>query len=292
MLQPLLTVIEVALVLAALYVYWMTRKLLMEAREQSKTATGDIEIVRDVAELLTELQSATNAARAEWVRQNAVQQESLRKAEEAIAELRSLMDQTQQIDVRPGPSAPVPSTKQPGVETILPNQTLAQAAEAFHNQLLNVQHRDAASAKLELGHIQGFMNWLGGRQWQQADLSIVGPQDIESYAEYLESLEYGPATVASKRAALRSFLVWAGILEEESQTTSNAGDTNPLDQASLSSDGQSPVEGQNIRQAIVSLAGQGMDSDQISVRLGLEREAVWTILSAELPNEYLEGNEV
>ena len=59
MLQPMLTVIEVALVLAALYVYWMTRKLLGEAKEQSKASPADVEIVRDVSELLTELQSAT-----------------------------------------------------------------------------------------------------------------------------------------------------------------------------------------------------------------------------------------
>ena len=156
MTQFLLTIVEVVLVVAALYIYWLTRKLLSESRSQAQPSSGNLDVAHDVTDLLAGLQTAADAARADWVRQNTVLQETLHTAEETVTELRALIERAEAASTAQSVPPQVDTT---AVEDA-PQVCLAEAVAAFSEHLIHSEHRSQKAAK-RIRHVQNFAAWLG-----------------------------------------------------------------------------------------------------------------------------------
>jgi len=273
--QPMLLVIEMILLAATAYIFWLTRKLLSEARNQpSLPAASNLEVAQDVAELLAELQAAANAARTDWARQNAMMQETVQRAERVSAELRSLLAQTTRAQADP----PVEPARVPEPTPVQTEMTLGQALIAFGEELRRRgQHQDTIDRWLS--HLREFASWWGGRHWQSAQLGQLELNDVESYANYLKTKQYKPITLQRKQAALRSFMNWINAAR---QTRPEVASVPLAEGKGTAANIQSRAQTDHYAAAFV-LYNQGLDLETIAARTGLERDAVRMLLSMGPP---------
>lgn len=275
MLPSMLLVVEVVLLAATGYIFWLTRKLLSEARSQPPLpAASNLEVAHDVAEMLAELQAAANAARTDWARQHAIMQEMVQRAEHASRELRSLLAQTtciQGASPAEATSAPEPASDQTEI-------TMGKALTAFGEALRRRgQHQNSVGRVLS--NLREFALWWGGRHWESLRLCQLEPDDVDNYVAYLKARQYKPITFKRKQAALRSFVNWAGTAMPARPGYTNsprAKEEDPV--TSTPSHANS-----DYCAAALALYGQGLDLETIAARTGLEREAVRMLLTLGPP---------
>ncbi|MEW5956490.1 MAG: hypothetical protein AB1801_02115, partial [Chloroflexota bacterium] len=108
MLESMLLFLEIILLVATAAIYWATRRLVAKARtdqadlpfskkgrEQGHTA----QMVRDVTELVSELQTVASAAREDLSHQRLGLEKTLAEAETSARELRDLLNQAEILSV-------------------------------------------------------------------------------------------------------------------------------------------------------------------------------------------------
>jgi hypothetical protein len=270
--QLTLLFLELLLLAATLTVFWKTRQLLTAARTQVQPAGASPEVAGDIAGLLAEWQSAANAARTDWVRQNALLQEGLHQAEQAAVELRALLARADAF--APGAvSAPQPFDA-PGTASL----TLAEAIAAYDDHL-KVQGRSRSAADRTLHCVREFAVWWGGQRWERLPLGRIEPADLEAYGDHLQSVNNQPPTVKRKQVTLRAFADWANALAGSCLAAPRG--SPPADGAGVPN-GLPPTPADRYRTAL-ALHEQGLDQESIAARAGLEQEVVRMLLTLGPP---------
>ncbi len=304
--QPMLLLVEVILVIATASIYWTTRQLVQDISrsprqtEQGRGSKGDptaranpsaedVEIIRDVTDLLAELQSAASAARDDWARQNTSLREMLDRSESIVPELRSLLAQAKAMSTLPliHPSAHERSNgngPQPrgGAES-RHRLTLAEAVAAFGKHL-EAKGRGERTVTRTVSHVREFATWLGGQRSNEILLSRINAREIEAYLDYLKALDYKPTTIQRKMAALKAFTAWTNDLANRAQPLCQEDNQSSLTgsaRPSLLPTYVDMLSGTERRRTVFALAEQGLDRRTIAARTGLEQEVVRVLLAKE-----------
>lgn len=313
--QYTLLLLELILVAAAGYFFWSTRKLLAQ---HSQRLTGMLqpdqmdamEMARDVAELLTELQAMAGTVRSDLAMQTVNLQDTLGQAEVTITDLKRLLAKTEaevepteppkpvhtplrsQIENRPPSLAPAQAEAKPVAEkkavTTL-TRNFGQAVAEYTQFLRRDNRSEATIARLE-GHVRELLTWLAGQRYSEAPLSRIDATEFEAYISYLETQNYRPATLKRKLAALRSFSSWVEsalngeapppIATEESPAVINhtSPETVESDSEVASTSQMNQLVGQSRYQAVMAMADEGLEQSAIAARTGLEQEAIRMML--------------
>lgn len=312
--QYTLLLLELILVAAAGYFFWSTRKLLAE---HSQRLTGMLqpdqmdamEMARDVAELLTELQAMAGTVRSDLTMQTVNLQDTLSQAEVTITDLKRLLAKTEaevepterpkpvhaplrsQIENRPSSLAPARAEAKPVAKkkaVVDPVRSFGEAVAEYTQYLRRDNRSEATIARLE-GHVRELLTWLAGQRYSEAPLSRIDTTEFEAYISYLESQNYRPATLKRKLAALRSFSSWVEsalngeatpkIASEESPAV-NQTSSEPVESGSeaASVSQMNQLVGQSRYQAVLAMADEGVEQSTIAARTGLEQEAIRMML--------------
>jgi hypothetical protein len=294
MLQSTLLLLEIILLAATAYVYWMTRKLVTNSNDHpaphhrhQETLEGQADMAKmaqDVTNLMAELQSVASTARNDLIHQSTNLQDTLGRAEKTITELRTLLDQLET-------SAPVPEQNTGGeytppgpVKNGKMSLTWGEALGNF-NEHLHTSDRSKNTVKRILSHVRGFVTWVGGQHYQQVPLSRVDAADVEAYLNHMRNQKYHPNTVKRKLAALRIFTDWANTrLNPESDISinppPNSNHPSSIKESGFTERDPLPSQGDTNRyQAAFALAEQGLELPKIAARTGLEQETIRTLLT-------------
>lgn len=259
MYQPWLLLVELAVLGATVYFFWMTRLAAQKNRAEIEedvhkmvreyTAAQNDAMARDVAALVQEMESTAADMRAQWTRQNVMLQDALRRAGETEAKLQSLLADT--AIPTAAPAAPISAA-----------ETFGDALAAYHRHLLDTG-RTPDSAGRMAGHVKGFARWWGGQRYERVQLRPINPAEVEAYSEFLYGDGLKPATVRRKINAVKDFLAW---LDER---TPPAASPAPV---------VSPAPANDRRSVVKTLAQQGLDIRTIAARAGIEQETVRILL--------------
>jgi hypothetical protein len=297
-----LLLLEIILLVATAYIYWLTRQLLIE---QQATPTdlpqsgskGDSEataIVKHVTDLLTDVESTVSTVRNDLIRQSAYLQETINRAETTREELEALLDQakaqhysSQTEEV----TAITPPIKMPKDISIA--LTLASALNDF-GKYLQTSGRSENTINSMLSHVRGFVTWLGGQCCEEIPLRRINPTEIETYFDYLSNQNYQLGTLKRKRTVLRTFIVWLNdlVADEPLNADTEVMMTLPASQdtglGKLGSNRKKDIFPQcdsapHHYQQVFALANQGLDQSAIAAKTGLEQEAIRILLTVGPP---------
>lgn len=315
MLQSILLPIEFILLVAVAYMYWRTRQLAAEVRVQISSASTvkeseehadttlqawQVEVIHEVANLLTEWQSAANTAREDDLRQQTELQFTLKQAETAIAELRALLAQGEEpssLDAKSprsiaksatnSSSSPPAASVEPqaGITPWLNSETWTEAIEAFGEQL-QIGGYSQSTISRTVGHVRQFATWLSGPLYAQLPVRRLELLELASYRCYLETQLNQPHLIERELIAIKTFANWVNpVLGKNLQTVTSGATTQNLTLAdtSLKSTKVSPAQTTDRYQTAFSLADQGFDPATITAETGLEREAIRLLLTMGPP---------
>ncbi len=281
MFQPLPLLLEVILLGATAYLFWLTRKAASDVErriefaikeaEKKGAVLGNVKMAQDVSRLLSELQSTAGEMRAEWTRQNITLQETLKRAKMAEASLNGALALANVAS----PSLPVAATPPTRPQMAAP-LTLGDAI-ALYGKHLSTKGRNDAAVSRTLGHIKNFVHWWGGQRYEQVLLRRIDAAETESYFDYLRAQNYRPATIKRKMRTLKTFINWANTLLTTAREASTpaAVPTPPAPQKAEA------TPAARRRQTVLALAKQGLDLRAIAAKIGMEQEAVRMILATE-----------
>ncbi|NJN92594.1 MAG: hypothetical protein HC875_00200 [Anaerolineales bacterium] len=311
MLQSILLPIEFILLAAVAYMYWQTRQLSAEVRIRNSSASvakeseghadttlqaWQVEVIHEVANLLTEWQAAANTAREDGLRQQTELQLILKQAETTIAELRTLLAQgmgPSSLDAKlpecTVKSATSSSCLQPaaseepqaGVTSRLNSDTWTEAIESFGEQL-QVGGYSQSTISRTLGHIRQFAAWLSGPLYAQLPVRRLELLELASYRCYLETQLTQPHLIERELIAIKTFANWVNpVLGKNLQTLISSGgiQNSGLADTSPKSNHVSQAQAVDRYQTVFSLADQGFDPAAITAETGLEREAIRLLLT-------------
>jgi site-specific recombinase XerD len=259
MLQFMLPLVEFGLLIATLFFYWQTRRLLNEARQRATTPAGlaidSTASVKELTALLAELQAISEAARRDWKNQHKLLGEKIQQAEEKTVTLRELLQQAEEnSETCATPAAP--ARRLDDEITQLKAELLAAGRSP------NTTERAVSTAR-------EFCAWLAERQHQEPTLQNVTRREIEQYVSLLKQQNYQPETLKRKKTALSIFIQW---LEQRSTVESR---NNP-DLAVKRLE-------ENKSQLVLTMAHQGLDRQTIAAKAGIEQEAVRLMLMMNTP---------
>lgn len=297
-----LLLLEIILLVATTYTYWLTRQLVIKQqatvtnlpqsgiKEDSEATT----IVKHVADLLAEIESTASTVRNDLIRQSAHLQETIKRAEISREGLEILLDQTKiqhcspQIEEITGTTPPAKTPND--ISTTL---NLASALNDF-GKYLQTSGRSESTVNSMLSHVRGFVTWLGGQCYEEIPLRRINPVEIETYFDYLSNQNYQPSTLKRKRTVLRTFIVWLnGLVADEPLNA----DTEVTMKLPVSQDTGLGKSGSNRKkdifsqfgpgpyhyQQVFTLASQGLDQPAIAAKTGLEQEAIRILLTVGPP---------
>lgn len=314
--QSMLLLLEIILLVATGYAYWMTRRLVTGSDIPPSLTPGQIrategqpdviEVTREMADLLAELQSMASTVRSDLIRQSAALQEMLNRAETTIAELHTMLDQADVSITPPGHEEEEMSSAAKAMKQDTPLPTLAQALVDFGEYLQGTDRSENTITAL-VGHVRGFVMWLGGQRFDEIQLKRIGVTEIEGYLDYLNSQNYQANTVKRKLAALRLFTNWIDTLLDAAtrpeidiqQNTStlaltndqkNTEETNRVTSVPTAPQADT-LAGIDRYRTVIALANQGLDQPAIAARTGLEQEAIRMLLTvgplSQIGHEFL-----
>lgn len=282
--MPLL--IEIALLAATAYLYWLTRQLLGRHRAENG-GEDQVDMMQNVAALLDEWQTAASAARDESLRQQTHLQETSRQAERTISELRFLVAQAQTPQE---PAATVQAKKGSHHDDLdsfsasLP-ATLAQAILDFSKHLRGSDYSPAAVIRAA-SRSQHFVAWLEAQNSVQVPLRPIRAGEIENYRR---SLMLQPVRVdldiEREMATIKDFAYWVNDLCDfrrppDVVELNRSVPVPPAAPRTSGLAGKMPlIEGADRYRNVFVLANQGLDLAGITAQTGLEREAVHLLLS-------------
>ncbi len=258
MYQPWLLLVELAVLGATIYFFWMTLQAAKKNRAEIEddvqkmvreyTAAQNDAMARDVAALVQEMESTAAEMRAQWTRQNVMLQDALRRADETETKLQSLLANTATPT-----AAPIP---------VSAAETLGDALDDYHRHLLDAG-RTPDSAGRMVGHVKGFARWWGGQRYERVQLRPIDPTEAETYHDVLRDEGLKTATIRRKINAVKDFLAW---LNKRAQPAISPAPTVA----------RVPV---NDRRSVVqTLAQQGLDVRTIAARAEMEQETVRILL--------------
>ena len=262
MYQPWLLLVELAVLGATVYFFWMTRQAAQKNRAEitddvqkmvrEYTAAQNDAMARDVAALVREMESTAAEMRAQWTRQSIELQDTLRRAEETETKLQSLLAATVT------PAAPAAEA----LPTASAGETFGNALADFHRHLLDAG-RTPDSAGRMVGHVKGFARWWGGQRYERVQLRPIDSAEVEAYHDVLRDEGLKTATIRRKINAVKDFLAWLNArVQPVSPPTPNIT--------------RAPVSDK--RSVVQTLAQQGLDVRTIAARAKMEQETVRILL--------------
>lgn len=307
MYQPMLLLAEIVILGVNIYFFWLIRKYYKDiqtrifdinlAKDEIQTSPGptNMKMAKDVAALLTELQSAAKSVRENWLRQQNAMQTMLSEAQETRADLENLLARVETMPAEPvvaAPAAVIPMAASSGPAAsassgleVSPSMSLTEAMEKFGESIVE-NGRSEATANRILSHIRGFAQWWGGHRYEQMRLRRIGTDESEIYFDYLQSQDYQPNTIKRKMNALKAFIGWTNdVLDEEEEAllpavpvAASPGDVNP-EPANTPAAAPAPQPIADRKTMVLNLAQQGLDQRTIAAKTGMEQEAVRMLLA-------------
>ncbi|MCB0176609.1 MAG: hypothetical protein KDI62_00140 [Anaerolineae bacterium] len=221
MFQFTLLFLEVILLGATAYTYWATRKLvttsLASAFSKSNENIGRetemeiTEMTRNLTELLAELQAATDTAHQDIITQGDNLQQILGQAERAIARLRPLIDQAEDLN-HPAVADQEVKTPRDAIDkagaSVGPALTLAQALVIFKDNLSGYGYSQHTIPWVT-AYTRQFLIWLHGDNWVELPLSQVDTVNVNGYINHLKEQNCPADVIERTKIALKSFTRWA-----------------------------------------------------------------------------------
>jgi len=292
-LPPMLLLVEIAFVLAAGYIFWLTRRQLASLRTAANApampqpASGGIdqvEMMHDLADVLSEVRSAVQDMRAEWQRERDALHYQLEQAEKTIAEMRAQMNRARTlvpqaavsgaaVEPLPQPIQPCPPLTAPGAASI----RLGDALDRFTDHLA-CGGLSPRSVKRLNASVREFAEWFGGQCYAGLSAETIEVAHLERFALHLRRRHLRQSTVSRKMSAVKRFLVWMSSTSPAPIAVSQATMARPTKSAPTAM--VEPMSVAERRAAVFDLAEQGLDTALIAARLGLERDTVHMLLSS------------
>jgi hypothetical protein len=293
--QYTLLFLEVIILGVTIYFFWLTRQSAAAVNRQAQAGSHSGKpdtagMVRELTDLVSELQAAAYATQTDLARQKVEVQQVVNRAEIMVTELHSLLKQAEIVPPRFTPftfgetaesDAGQPKRIIASAETA---ETLGQALLDFGGYLAQ-NGRSQSSASRTLGYVRHFLQWLNGQRYEDAPLSKIDPLEIEAYHNHLGGHNVSSQTVKRKITAIRQFTDWVTLERDDALPPDNAPAGRPkppvhkihgqLEQPVPSAGG---AGGANRYKTVYALAEQGLDHPAIAARTGLEQEAVRMLL--------------
>jgi uncharacterized membrane protein len=287
----MLLLVEIALVSAAGYIFWLTRRQLASLRTAanapatSQPASGGIdqvEMMHDLADVLAEVRSTVQDMRAEWQRERDALRHQLEQADKTIAEMRAQMNRARtlvpQISVSGDaveplsrPSQPCPPLIASGTASII----LGNALDRFTDHLAH-SGLSPRSVKRISASVREFAEWFGGQCYAGLRVETIDSAHLERFVVHLRRRHLRQSTITRKTAAVKRFLVWTSSTSPAPIAASSADVPTPTRPTMI----VEPMSVAERRAAVFDLAEQGLDTALIAARLGLERDTVHMLLSS------------
>ncbi|MCL4294700.1 MAG: hypothetical protein KJ077_03190 [Anaerolineae bacterium] len=306
MLPYLPLLIEIALLAATAYLYWLTRQLLTRYQADSESEIANqnqVEKMQGVAALLNEWQAAASAAHEEFHRQQVSLQATRQQTEKTIAELRGLIAQSEtskeslarqemSSSVRYGanlsmesdhalPPAVCPSEER----EILPSlpAAMAEAVLAFSDHLRENNYSQVTIIRTA-SRAQHFVAWLEERGSARVPLRPINSDEIKDYGSYITvQPDQAGFNLERELVAIKIFAAWINELCDCQQPPDGVelNRSVPVLPSPTQSTGSAVplAQGADRYRSVFILADQGVDSAAITAQTGLEREAVRLLLS-------------
>ncbi len=268
MYQPWLLLVELAVLGATIYFFWLTQqagspnsadieqKMSKIVRERI-TAQNEA-MTHDVGALVQEMETTAAEMRAQWTRQSLLLQDAIRRVNETDVRLKTLTAQ-----VETPQTAAVSTPQSAGADN-----TLGDALAEYRRYLLTAG-RPAGSANRIVGHVRGFALWWGGRQYEQMQVRPINPAEAEAYNQYLRDGGLKTATIRRKLNAVKEFLRWLEMQVRPAVPPPIAAPSQVKAVIPAAADRRTRVH---------SLAEQGLDVRTIAARTEMEQEAVRILL--------------
>ena len=293
MLPLMLLLIEIVFVLAAGYIFWLTRRQLASLRTAANApvtpqpASGGIdqaEMMHDLADVLAEVRSTVQDMRAEWQRERDALRYQLEQAEKTIAEMRAQMNRARtlvpQISVSGDAPEPLSRSSQPCPPLLAPgaaSTTLGDALGGFTDHLAR-SGLSSSSVKRINASVREFVEWFGGQCYAGLSVQTIESAHLERYVVHLRRRHLRQSTIARNTAAVKRFLVWTSSTSPAPIAVSSAGVARPTPNRPTMI--VEPMSVAERRAAVFDLAEKGLDTALIAARLGLERDTVHMLLSS------------
>ncbi len=282
MLNTVWLFVEGTLVIAAIYLFQITRKQIadlqiftegLSANKRNVAGAVDLDMIADVTSLIGEIQSAVSEARTDLLQEKETLQQLLVQAETVAAELRIQLVQQQTM----GKPTTIDTTSSQRTLEALGHISSVLTLEAMvckFGRQLQTDGRSDRTVRDTLKIIRDFSSWLGGYRCMELTLEHISTQDLEAYSDLLWKKGYAPATVRRKLSTLQKFVDWAKTDEATHNKASvETGCSTPTFDTNDAS-----LPNADRHQVVFELANQGLDNSTIASRTGLEQEAVRLLL--------------
>lgn len=288
--------LEIILLGATAYIYWATRRLIITSVPSSVAISNKItgreteieitEMTRNLTGLLAELQVATDTAHQDLTAQKANLQQLLDQAEFAVAKLRPLLDQVEDIS-RPAVAGQEAKPQREIADKVSSidemSLTLAQALVTFRDNLSSYGYSQHTIPWVT-AYTRQFLVWSHGDNWVELPLNEIDTVKVNGYINYLKDQNCPADVIERTKIALKSFMRWTDNwlkanykTESQLETSSSHLSYHPILQTNSSF-------GLNRYQAVLTLAEQGLDRPTIAAQTGLEQEAIKLLLTMGLPS--------
>lgn len=290
----MLLLVEIGLVLATGYLFWLNRRQMAILRAAATPHSADgapsdraaqVDMMHDLADVLGEVRSAVEDMRAEWQRERDALRYQLEQAEKTIAEMRAQMNQARTLTPQGFSTLPVPEQACRPAQLGAPASDgasirLDRAIERFTDHLIQ-SGLSERSVKRISASVREFAGWFGGQCYASLSADAIEHSHIERYIQQWQRRRLRPSTIRRKAATVRRFLAWRDAQPRTTVTEVGVRALRPV--ATAPRPAPSLVEPMTVadrRAAVFDLAEQGLDTSLIAARLGLERDTVRMLLSA------------
>lgn len=270
MYQPWLLLVELIVLGATIYFFWMTqRAAATNQREIEKRVATMVKerieahntaMARDVATLVKEIEETAADMRAQWTRH-------AMRLQDGVQRLENIETAPPRVAPKLMPTPPTFPITRP--ET--PTQMFGDALKSYRGYLTDSK-RSTTAVNRAMGYVKSFALWWGGKRYERVQVRPINHTEIDNYIEVLQTQGLRPDTVRRKMNAVREFFDW---LDEYFHRPSQPA-TTAIPMASANGVAQSPPPSR--KSLVQSLAQQGMDIRAIAAETGLERETVRILL--------------
>lgn len=286
--QPFLLLVELVILGAVAYLFWLTRKAAIDTEAKinqtlmenanAQTPGNNIAIAKDIAALLQELESAASDMRSDWTRQSVSMQNLLKQAEQAQQDLGELLSyygaiQSASEILNDMPqSSPENAHNFAAASQMGSQENMEQTLNNYARFLEKQDGRSQATIARTMGHLKNFGLWWGGQRYEKVAVRRINTIEIDDYYDYLNSQNLQTDTIRRKINAVKGFLDWIEPqLALREKNTQSEPKVVPLAHSTASN----LIDRKKLVQA---LAAQGFDLATIAAKTNMERESVRMLL--------------
>ena len=315
MLQYMLLFLEITLLVATVYIYWTTRRLVEEAEKNTAVSPPPepgwvqnqatvTQMAQDVTTLMAELQTVAEAARDDVVQKTAHLQQLIGRADTAIAEIRELMAQLETKATAPEKATAAAS--QPAAvaedEPLVPIKLVY--SPSYFGEYLRLSGCGKEVVEVATTHAQEFIFWFTN-QFENELPTRIENSHLEDYVRYMEAQRHDLDTIKRRYIALKAYMNWANNISQPDGSAAKPAPAAPIpspaeieanhqasailrsqkapDKTALPAAAPKPEPEEtpsNLERyrTVFALAEQGLDQLAIAARTGLEQEAVRMLL--------------